>query len=199
MMNKTATYTNTAVALHWIIFALIAANVAVAFVMLSLPYGATKMQLFTYHKWLGVTILLFVIGRLSWRVTHRPPSLVSMPRWQNIAARAMHLLLYALLVIVPVSGYFFSSAMGYRITYLDVIPLPTIINKNMDWAGYLRYAHIVFALTLIVAVVLHALTAFKHHFIDGDETLQRMAPFLSSRVAGRGGFASSAGDSHDGQ
>lgn len=199
MTNKSDTYTNTAVALHWLIFVLIAANVAVAFVMLSLPYGATKLQLFNYHKWLGVTILLFVIGRLSWRITHQTPPLVAMPRWQSIAARAMHFFLYALLVAVPVSGYLFSSSMGYRITYIDVIPLPPILNKNMELAGYLRYTHIVLALTLIVAVVLHALTALKHHFIDKDVTLRRMLPFVFSQVPSGGGLTSSVEDSHDGR
>ena len=70
-------YTATAKALHWGIAVLIFGMLALGFYMTGLDLSPTKLQLFSWHKWAGVTVFMLVVVRLAWRVTHRPPALVS--------------------------------------------------------------------------------------------------------------------------
>src|SRR5579872_1194828 len=76
-----AFYTRTAVFLHWLMALLIACGFSLGAYMVDLHMSPTKLRLYNYHKWIGITVLLFVLVRLVWRLTHRPPPEVAMPRW----------------------------------------------------------------------------------------------------------------------
>jgi cytochrome b561 len=97
-------YTRTAVSLHWLIAAFILAALFMGWTMTSMEFSPGKLKLVNYHKWVGVTVLALVLLRISWRLSHRPPPLEPMPRWQQFAAHAGHGLLYLLMVAVPCFG-----------------------------------------------------------------------------------------------
>ena len=73
-------YTGTAKALHWLMAALLIGQVALGVYMHELPLSPSKLQLYSWHKWAGVTAFFLVLFRLSWRLAHRPPSLRPVPR-----------------------------------------------------------------------------------------------------------------------
>jgi cytochrome b561 len=169
-----ATYTRTAIALHWVVALLITASFTLGFTMNALPISPQRVRLFAYHKWIGITVLGLVLIRSLWRLTHASPPDEPMPRWQAAVAHLTHWLLYALMIIQPLSGWLYSSADGYPVVYLKLWQLPDLVPKNKDLAEVLEQVHVSCAWILLGVVMLHIAGALKHHFIDRDATLNRM-------------------------
>lgn len=167
-------YTRTAVTLHWLVTLLILAGFTLGATMVHLGFSPLKLRLFSYHKWIGITVLGLVLIRSAWRLMHRPPPDEPMPRWQALAAHVTHGLLYALLLMIPLAGWTYSSATGYPVVYLGLWQLPDLVPKSAALAQVLVDVHIVLAWTLLCVVLLHMAAALKHHFIDRDATLRRM-------------------------
>ena len=168
-------YTRTAVSLHWLVALLIVAAFGLGWYMSDLKISPAKLQYYSWHKWLGVTILALAVIRLLWRFAHRPPPLpASTLRWQGLAASAAHWMLYALLFAIPLSGWAFSSASGYPVVYLGVLPLPDWVPKDKVLAGQMKDLHELLTTLLLVVVAAHVGAALKHHFIDHDGLLRRM-------------------------
>lgn len=167
-------YTRTAISLHWLIALLIAGGFALGVYMADLPVSPQRLRLFNYHKWIGITVLGLVFLRSAWRLLHQPPAMVPMPAWQARAARAAHLLLYALMFVVPLVGWMMSSAKGYPVVYLKLWQLPDLVHKNKELGEILENVHAVLAWSLAAVVGLHLAGALKHHFVDRDDTLRHM-------------------------
>src|ERR1019366_1769718 len=121
-------FTNTAVALHWLAALLIFAAFPLGLYMADLDLSPTKLKLFSYHKWIGITVLLLSILRVLWLRWHPAPPLPgSMPAWQQRAAHGLQHLLYLLLFAIPITGWLMSSAKGFQVVYLGVLPLPDLV------------------------------------------------------------------------
>ena len=173
-----APYTSTAKWLHWLVAALIFANLALGLTMVDIPgITPTKLRYFNWHKWVGVTVFALVTLRLAWRAMHPPPPLPdSMPRWERRAAAASHAALYALMFALPLSGYFYSLAVGFPVVYLGLFPLPVLIEPNPALKEPLVLLHHVLAWSIIVLLLVHVGAALKHRFVDRDDVLQRILP-----------------------
>lgn len=176
-MNKR--YTTFAIALHWMVAALIFCAFPIGLYMSDLKLSPLKLQLFSYHKWLGVTVFLMVVIRMVWRATHTPPALPgSIAVWQQRAAHGLHHLLYVLMFAIPVTGWLMSSAKGVPTVYLGLIPLPDLLSKDKELGHLLENIHATLNYLMLALLVLHVAAALKHHFIERDDTLARMLPFL---------------------
>jgi cytochrome b561 len=175
-------YTKTAMLLHWLIALLIIAAFGLGLIMVDMPgITPTKLKYFSWHKWMGVTVLGLAALRLLWRKANvPPPHPASMAVWQKKAADGMHVVLYVLMFAVPVSGYFYTLAAGFPVVYLGVIELPVLIAPNPELKPVLKEVHYILTMTMAAAVLAHALAALKHHFIDRDGVLKRMLPSLSN-------------------
>lgn len=171
-------YSKPAVALHWLIAALIIAAFLLGVTMTDIPgITPTKLKYYSWHKWLGVTVLGLVAIRLLWRLTHRPPAYpASMPAWQQRAAHALHGTLYFLMVAIPVSGYLYSLASGVPVVYLGIVPLPNLIGPDPELKPVLKAVHYWLNMTLLTAFALHVAAALKHLLVDRDRIFQRMLP-----------------------
>ena len=177
-------YTATAIALHWLTAFLVIAAFPLGMVMGDLPFSPLKLRLFSYHKWLGVSILLLAAARLAWRAAYPPPPLpATMPVWQQRAAHGLHQLLYLLLFAIPLSGWLMSSAKGFQTVYLGVLPLPDLVGKDKALGDLLEEVHGALNFGLLALVLAHVAAALKHHFIDRDGILARMLPFLGNSTA----------------
>lgn len=170
-------YGPVAISLHWIVAALILFNLAFGLYLVGLPLSPQKLRYFSYHKWIGVTVLLLATARLLWRLGHPAPALpAAMPTWERRAAHVSHALLYVLFFAAPLSGWLFSSANGFQTVYLGVVPIPDLLGKNKEVADVLKIAHHWINYTLAAVIAVHAAAALKHHFIDRDDVLVRMLP-----------------------
>jgi cytochrome b561 len=150
--------------------------------MHDLPLSPDKLRLYSYHKWIGVTVFLLAVIRVSWRVSHRPPALPQhMAAWEKLVAQATHLALYALIFIIPISGWLMSSAKGFQTVWFGVLPLPDLIGKDKELGKLLEQVHAAFNYMLLGLVLAHVGASIKHHFIERDDILTRMLPFLNKR------------------
>ena len=173
-------YAKPAIAMHWIIALLIFAAFGLGLYMTDIPgCTPTKLKLFSYHKWIGITVLIFAVLRVLWRLTHPAPGPVpGLPKWQHAAAEAAHLGLYLLILAVPLTGYLLSVAAGVKVVYLGLWELPMPFDKSDALKDIFSMAHEWLNWTMAAIVVLHILAALKHHVVDRDGTLRRMVPFL---------------------
>lgn len=184
MTNSRATYsryTYTAIALHWLIALLIIATFFLGLTMVDMPgITPTKLKYFNWHKWMGVTVFGLAVARLLWRLTHKAPVLpATMPQWQKLVAELGHFGLYVLMFAVPLSGYFYSLAAGFKVVYLGLYPLPVLIDPNPQLKPLLETTHYWLNMALAALVLGHALAALQHHFIERDDILKRMLPWRS--------------------
>lgn len=185
MMTPITRYSRTAMALHWLVALLVAANLLLAWVVDFLPEERVRLTIDT-HKSIGITVLGLAILRLLWRFAHKPPALPgTYALWERRASHAAHLLLYGLIFLIPLSGWMSDSAWKDAATHpmqlFGLVPWPRIgwiINlepttKELlhnafgalhEWAGFVLYA----------LLGLHILGALKHQFFDKEKELQRM-------------------------
>lgn len=190
-------YTGTAIALHWLVAVLLFAGFGLGLTMVDMSFSPQKLKFYSWHKWIGITIFALIAFRLIWRLTHAAPALpASMPAWQQKAAHASHLLMYVLFFAIPLSGWLFSSAKGIQTVYLGLVPLPDLLTKDMGdivlaaadaekpftVAELIRLVHKSMNYLLGALVLTHIAAALKHHFIDRDDVLGRMVPWLKSRT-----------------
>lgn len=167
-------YTGLAIGLHWLLALMIVGAFGVGLYMADLPVSPSRLKLYNYHKWAGVTILALSALRLLWRLAHRPPADVAMPRWQAVAAHGTHHLLYALFFIVPLVGWAYSSAAGYPIVWFGVLPLPDFVPVDKALAEAIKPWHERTAMLMAALVLLHVAGALKHQFVDRDGLIDRM-------------------------
>ena len=174
-MNSVPRYTTPAIVLHWLVALLIFVAFPLGLYMHELPLSPDKLKLYSYHKWIGITILMLASLRVVWRLTHTPPPLpADMAVWQRRASQVVHGLLYALILAIPLSGWLMSSAKGFQTVWFGVLPLPDLIGKDKALGESLAELHEVLNFTLLALVVLHVGAALKHHFLERQPFMQRM-------------------------
>lgn len=176
--RELARYGAVAQLAHWLTALLLVGVFTLGFYMVDLKISPTKLKLFAYHKWLGVSLFVLIGLRLSWRLWHPPPALpATVSPLARRAAEVTHRLLYLLVFLVPLSGWLMSSAKGFQVVYFGVLPIPDLIGKDKELGELLEEMHEVLSWSLISLVGLHLAGALKHHIIDKDSTLRRMLPF----------------------
>jgi cytochrome b561 len=176
LKNTQTRYGVVAQLFHWAIVALVITQ----FVLAKRAEGLSpiaKIGILATHKSIGITILGLALLRLAWRWFNPvPPLPAGAPRWQDRAAHASHFLLYALLFVTPLLGWFMSSARAFSVSWFGLVTLPDFIAPNRATFETLRDAHEFAATTLGVIAIVHAAAALKHHFLDRDDVLRRMLP-----------------------
>jgi cytochrome b561 len=163
---------------HWTIVLLILVQGTVGLIMVELPKKPNIIPIYSFHKSVGITILALAVLRLIWRaVDPRPAEPPGQPRWQTIAARAGHALLYALLFLVPLSGLWFDSVSALRPLYwfgLIEVPHPWAPDPALKELARDRHEFLFWVLVVVAAG--HAAMALVHQFVKHDGTLARMLP-----------------------
>jgi cytochrome b561 len=176
-MNAPPRYSRVAILLHWMAALLILAGAGLGLTMTGLPLSPAKLRYYAWHKWIGITIFLVAALRLAWRVVVPPPAFPdAMPRAQVMAARAVHAMLYVLMLAIPLSGWVYSSATGVSVSYLNLVPLPNLVPKDKGLASALLTVHQALNAALATALIVHVGAAVKHQWVDRDGMLSRMLP-----------------------
>jgi cytochrome b561 len=170
-----AHYHPVAKTLHWLMSILIIGLLALGLYMHELPLSPKKLELYSWHKWFGVTVFMLVWLRLAWRMAHPapPPPAGLSPLLKNIA-RAAHVLLYALMVLIPLSGWLMSSAKGFQTVWFGVLPIPDVLPRDKELGDLLEEIHEGLNAALMLTLGGHVVAALWHHFVLKDDTLKRM-------------------------
>lgn len=174
MYRPTLRYTAPAITLHWLLAAALVGSFAVGVWMTGLPLSITRLKLYNWHKWAGVTILALSLLRLLWRLSHRPPPPAPGPAWQQRASAVTHGAMYVLFFAVPLLGWAYSSAAGFPVVLFGVLPLPDFVSPDRALAEALKPWHGRAAFALAALVLLHVAAAAKHQWVDRDGLLARM-------------------------
>jgi cytochrome b561 len=169
---------------HWTIVLLILVQGTLGLVMVDLPKKPSIIPLFSLHKSIGMTILFLAVLRLGWRAfDRRPADPAGMPKWQVFGAHAGHMLLYVLLFLVPLSGWWFDSVSGLRPLYwFNLFEIPHMATPDPALKQLARDRHELLFWILVVVAAGHAAMAFVHQFINRDGTLSRMLPTWRRRT-----------------
>ena len=178
-MIRSMHYNRPAIALHWLMALLIASGFSLGFYMADLKFSPEKLKLYSYHKWIGVTLFTLAIARLAWRIRHpAPPLPASLPRWQAECAGAVHIALYLLMFAIPIAGWTYSSAAGVPTVPFGIgaLQLPDLVAKNKELADTLKFLHRSLAYGLAALVSLHVAAAVGHQLVDDHNILSRMLP-----------------------
>src|SRR6186713_1511161 len=117
-------------ALHWIIVLLIINQWVIAERADALK-GLEKLQALAWHKSFGMTILMLAVIRLVWRWLNPVPDLTAETRpWERVLAKISHVLLYALIFAMPLTGWLMSSAKTYSVSWFNLFAFPNLVGKN---------------------------------------------------------------------
>jgi cytochrome b561 len=188
ILDAGARYTRVAVTLHWLIAALVVAQLILGWSMIDIPKQPVGVRAFWFnlHKSIGMTIAWLVLVRIAWRFRHpAPPLPASVPGWQRRAAAVSHALLYACLLGMPLVGFLGSTYSGYPIRYFG-ITLPTWGYKSEPLKDFFSAVHLGFAWVFMTLIAVHAGAALKHLLIDRDAVFGRMWPQTESDSARSG-------------
>jgi cytochrome b561 len=152
-------YTHVQIALHWVVFLLVGAqfifadSISNAFRTFMREGTFTPSALVFSHIAFGVLILLLVVWRMAIKAKRgAPPHPENEPALLKLAATLAHFSLYALLILLPISG-------------------------GIAWFGAQGWAaqgHVVLKTLLMILVILHVVAAFYHHFYLKTDVLNRM-------------------------
>ena len=163
---------------HWVTLLLLVGSFTIAVSMESLPLSPRKLQLFAWHKWVGVTVFLVVLARLAWRLANPVPRQpAGVAQWQRRLASLSHAALYGILIVMPVTGWIMSAALNLPVVYLGLILIPSPFGVDRVLGEAMKTVHLTLALTLLALVSIHALAALYHHFILRDDVMRRMLPW----------------------
>jgi len=160
---------------HWLTAALFLGALALGLTMEYAPLEReTKMTLMDPHKALGVSVLLYGIWRVGWRLVRGFPAPAGDdPKWQTVAAKAVHYALLAAIIAMPLSGIAMTVFNGRP---LDIAGVTLLASPGkVEWIANAAHAvHGLAGKAAAILVALHLAAALKHHFIDRDATLRRM-------------------------
>ena len=200
-------YSRVAIALHWAMAIGVASLAGMGLTMTHLKLSQIMLfKLYQLHKSVGITVLLLAVIRLGWRFFKSPPPLPpEMPRLERRGASLVHGLLYAFLILLPLSGWAVVSASPLNIPTVlfgtipwpDLPVLPSLADKRHVEA-LLKLVHAYGAYALLLVAAAHVAAALRHHFILKDGMLARMLPYLRLLLIGIGLSAAGASQAADG-
>ena len=184
--NSREHYGLIARALHWVIALAIIMLYAIANIMQAMEPGPDKWQLYDVHKSIGVIVLGLVLLRLLWRFTNPVPKLpAGTSTWQRKAASLSHFMLYAAMLVMPISAYAASKSGDFTVNIFGFYEMPDIVAWLRDTAPELigrkkpihvwgNLIHEYTSYVLYALVGLHLAAALWHHYARKDGVMARM-------------------------
>ncbi|MDP2227025.1 MAG: cytochrome b/b6 domain-containing protein [Moraxellaceae bacterium] len=165
--------------LHWLVFILIIGAWFAVEQRELYPKGSVERgEWMALHKALGLTVFFLFWARLGWRLSGPVPAAVVTNVWQHRMAVVVHWALYAVMLLMPLSGLLLSQFGGRPVSWFGVFEIPVLVAENKELAGNIKDMHTdVWWPLLLVLVALHAVAALWHQWVVKDGTLRRMLPW----------------------
>jgi cytochrome b561 len=180
--NTIQKYNRVQVILHWLIALIVLAMITLGLYMVELPKqselppGEESVRAFYFllHKSLGLSAVTLILLRIIWRLTHKVPALPeTVSKWQQKAAGAIHGLLYAIMIAMPLSGYLQSMYSSYDTKFWGIV-LPRLAESDKMMKETFSNVHEILALIFIALLAVHIAAAIKHRISDTGVT-ERMS------------------------
>jgi cytochrome b561 len=163
--------------LHWLVAVAVMIAVPVGIILPYTQPGPFQDGLYNAHKSLGALIFILMVLRLANRfAVGAPAPEPGLARWQRTASSAVHGLLYVLLIVQPIVGYWANSAFGATTPFFGLFEIPAFAAHNEQLAMRLFGVHKVLGILIAILALMHIGAALQHYFIHKDGVLQRMLP-----------------------
>ena len=165
------TYSRVARWLHWTMGLLIIGNLAGG-----LLHDLNADVIIPLHKASGILLLALAVVRIIWRMAHPAPALpADMATWERATASFTHAVLYAMMILIPMSGWVMASASRWPISFFGLFDVPkfTVIKESALWE-VAHEGHELMGYAMIALLLLHIGAALRHHFVLKDGMLARM-------------------------
>ena len=170
--RREAQYPARLKALHWLVAGLVLAVWPLGY-LIRFTRDEVKLDFYLLHESLGFLVLWLMLLRVGARLT-APALPDAAPGLEGVVARAVHGLLYLLLVVMPVSGFLATNAHGFPLSWFGLIPIWSPIGKAPEIAPISSAIHAWSAWILLASFALHLLGVLYHHLIRRDSTLFRI-------------------------
>ena len=175
-LERQRSYGFTAKFLHWLLFALLAAQFMVGATMPHIGRNTPFEGWVAWHVWLGATVLFLIVVRLFWRLI-RPVSLEpTSAKWERQLALFTHWFLYLFVLVMTILGWAAANFRGWDVRVFGVVKLPALAIKGDSWAHTAGDIHNFLVWPFLALIALHIAAAFYHYFVRKDRILQRMLP-----------------------
>ena len=182
-MQQRASYGAGARAFHWLTVALLLVIIPMGLIMGRLPRGTLQNTLFITHESLGLTILALTLARFLWRLGHRPPPpSADLNQLERVASGGVHVLLYAILIIMPVTGYLFVTLSDIDLSYFGIVHVPALTEPDKPLGKTFGAIHMTLQWAIYALAAMHIGAALHHYFFRHNEVLARMLPGLRGRA-----------------
>lgn len=180
-------YSKTAMALHWLIAALLVYNYALGERTEHLRQGVALFAILQHHKSIGIAVLLLSLSRLVMRLWRPAPAAVIDNPAAKFLSSVVHALFYVVMIGAPLTGWIIVSTARIEIPTLlfDVIPWPHL-PMAQSWHKLAEDAHGLLSTLMLALIALHVIGAVRHQFVIKDGLLSRMMP---TALSGIGAFA----------
>ncbi len=167
-------YGLTSIVLHWVVAMSVLGLFALGFWMVRLDYyDPWSLRGPDLHKSIGILLFTVVIVRMLWRVINVRPQLIG-TSFEQKTASVVHRLLYGILLLLMISGYFISTIDGRPIDMFGLFTIPAIVSDLEHQEDFVSLMHEWLSYGLMGLIGLHIFAALKHHFVDHDNVLKRM-------------------------
>lgn len=178
LLNSDNRYGALAMGLHWITFLLMFAGFLTAEMEEWIPKRSEwRQSVQDLHGSVGLLVLAIVAPRLLLHLAdRRPPIAPPIPEIQDKLAVIAHGLLYALLFLLPATGYLAASFGGDAVSFFGT-PLPFLLHESKALEDGFEEVHEFLANAAYAVIALHAGAALFHHYVQRDNTLRRMLPW----------------------
>lgn len=177
-----ARYNGPAQLLHWVTTAMLFLMLPFVWVAENFPEGPIRVFWYVLHESFGITILLLMISRLTWRAARPPPPLPQTEgRFMRGVVRANHWLLYAVLIVMPVTGYLMAGN-GQPVPFFGLFSLPGL-PKNDPLGVLANRIHVYTQFAVYGLVLMHIAGTVWHVAVRRDGLLDRMLPPQKGQIA----------------
>jgi cytochrome b561 len=168
-------YTITARILHWLTAGLVLSTIPLGLVIANDWGGPLQDRLYDLHRSIGALIIPIILVRAVYRFGHPPAPLPDdIPPFQQLAAKATHWALYALLIVQPFVGWIGTSAYRAPIVVFGLFELPPIWPEDRAFSDRVLFLHSLIGLAIAGLLAAHIGAALHHHFVRKDGILRRM-------------------------
>ena len=158
-------------AVHWIMAALLLVMLASEVWFEALEHSLPEASVMAWHQSLGLAIFGLLVFRGLWRWLNRS-RLTPPPHWATMA-RFGHIVLYALMILMPLSGLATSLGDGDTVTFFGWTVFSS--GPEMEWLeDSAEDMHEALANVLWIMIALHVIAALVHQYLLDDRIMKRM-------------------------
>lgn len=169
-------YGAPAKAFHWLIVALLVVQYPIGWLMPDIHRGMKPGAGMIIHISFGMLVLVLILLRFAWRLTHPVAPESSLPPWQRLSSEAVHWLLYLAVLATTFTGWLFASFRGWSVSFFYLFPLPMLASDNAAAGKAIDGLHQAAEWTLLVLIGIHVAAALAHRFVFRDGVMERMLP-----------------------